>query len=143
MEKKPQKPNIIQRGIKTGNIYLVLMLLSFVFIIIKRSNSSKNEDNTETISEAQKTEAETDIKAVVIVAAQMEVEENLKSPSTADFPWDIEPVKANDSTYTIVSYVDSQNGFGAMIRANFMVEVTIDRQTKNTKAKLIMLEERQ
>ncbi|MFA9195665.1 hypothetical protein AAGV33_14730 [Flavobacterium sp. FBOR7N2.3] len=137
------KSNIIQRGIKTGNIYLVLMLLSFVFIIIKGCNSSKNEDNTEAISEAEKTEIEADIKADVIVAVQIEVEENLKSPSTADFPWVIEPIKVNDSTYTVASYVDSQNGFGAMIRANFVVEVIIDRQTKNTKAKLIMFEERQ
>lgn len=141
MRGKTTKPNIIQRGIKTGNIYLLLMALTFIIPMF----FSKSEDSTANSTEVnQKRGAieETEIKAYVVVAAQTKVEDYLKSPSTADFPWSIEPLKINDSTYTVVSYVDAQNGFGAMIRANFMVEVTIDRQTKYTKAKLILFEER-
>ena len=51
----------------------------------------------------------------------------LKSPSTADFGlWDEKAIKWNDGTYygyTIKGYVDSQNGFGAMLRTHYTVNV--------------------
>jgi len=51
----------------------------------------------------------------------------LKSPSTADFGlWDEKATKWNDGEYygyTIKGYVDSQNGFGAIIRSNYTVNV--------------------
>ena len=54
------------------------------------------------------------------------VKRSLKSPSTADFPYSIfyeDYVSRIDQVYTIRSYVDSQNGFGATIRSNFMVKI--------------------
>lgn len=121
-------------------VFGVILSLLALFLIIKCS-CSDHIDNQEPEMTAEEKEA--DIKAEVIVAAQMEVEDNLKSPSTAEFPWGIEPRKINDSTYAVVSYVDSQNGFGAMVRSNFMVEVIINRQTKNTKSKLLMFNQRE
>ncbi len=60
-----------------------------------------------------------------IVWARKFVKQRLLSPSTADFPW--LPVKIystkNKLTYFIYSYVDSQNGFGAMIRTNYSCQV--------------------
>lgn len=52
------------------------------------------------------------------------VKERLKSPSTADFPSlflkDIEDfVKKDGTIYTVESYVDAQNSYGATIRSNF------------------------
>jgi hypothetical protein len=45
------------------------------------------------------------------------VNERLKAPHTADFPFlDRESINMGDNTYVIRSYVDSQNSFGAMIR---------------------------
>ena len=52
------------------------------------------------------------------------VMERLRAPATADFPfaeytsWDM----GND-TWVVKSYVDSQNGFGAMIRSNWHCKV--------------------
>jgi hypothetical protein len=59
-------------------------------------------------------------------AAQLEVERNLKSPSSAKFPWvKSEDVvnKINDDTFKVKSYVDSENSFGAMVRTNFSCTV--------------------
>lgn len=53
------------------------------------------------------------------------VKRSLKSPSTADFPSSIfytDYVSRNGQVYTIRSYVDSQNSFGATIRSTFMVK---------------------
>lgn len=51
------------------------------------------------------------------------VKKQLKSPSTAKFPGTFEKnehiTELGASRYKIVSWVDSQNGFGAMIRTNF------------------------
>lgn len=52
------------------------------------------------------------------------VKDNLKSPSTADFPSLVGLVKQVDTkTYEVNSYVDSQNSFGAMLRTNFYCKV--------------------
>ena len=58
-------------------------------------------------------------------AAQIEVERNLKSPSTAKYPWDAKEyvTKINDNDFKVRSYVDSENSFGATIRTNFSCTV--------------------
>lgn len=53
------------------------------------------------------------------------VQEHLKSPSTAEFPW-ADKVKVKRLTgcrYLVQGYVDAQNGFGAMVRTQYSVEV--------------------
>lgn len=59
---------------------------------------------------------------------QKAVQNQLKSPSTADFQGIFEGrydnvVRANQR-YFFTSYVDAQNGFGAVIRTNFECSVT-------------------
>ncbi len=53
----------------------------------------------------------------------------LKSPSTAKFPdYSSSFVKpSGQCSYYINSYVDSQNGFGAMLRKSFSIEVKFDK----------------
>lgn len=62
-----------------------------------------------------------------LVAGQEFVKRNLQCPSTAKFPWDAysKVVTYDKATgiYTISSYVDAQNAFGATIRANYVVTV--------------------
>lgn len=58
--------------------------------------------------------------------SQVFVENNLKSPSTAQFPY-YDPdhggpptiVKIDDYAYEVYCYVDSENSFGAMIRTQY------------------------
>ncbi len=55
----------------------------------------------------------------------------LRSPSTADFPVlgakgvSVRPeiLSNGDCAFTIMTYVDGQNGFGATVRQNFLVTV--------------------
>lgn len=65
---------------------------------------------------------------------------NLKSPSSAVFPqitddhvfvYQENPVLgANECTFTVVGFVDSQNGFGAMLRSNFRMEALYEHSSK-------------
>lgn len=74
-------------------------------------------------SESSTKEGHSDVEAWI--AAQLEVEANLKSPSTAKFPLGTEEhvTKINDNTFKVNAYVDSENSFGAMIRTNFSCTV--------------------
>lgn len=54
------------------------------------------------------------------------VKQRLKSPSTADFCYlhESNVQKLNDSTFRVVSCVDSQNGFGAIVRSVYSCKLT-------------------
>ncbi len=52
------------------------------------------------------------------------VEPRLKSPKSADFPVTDYTASKQGSTFTISSYVDAQNGFGANIRSRFICKIT-------------------
>lgn len=66
--------------------------------------------------------------------SQAFIEQRLKSPSTAKFASRDESKVLNmgENLYVIVSYVDSQNGFGAMIRTkyNIALKYTEDKKWK-------------
>lgn len=50
----------------------------------------------------------------------------LKSPASAQFPMETITVTGNDlEGYKVNGYVDSQNGYGAMIRNDFHAEVKV------------------
>lgn len=55
--------------------------------------------------------------------AQQMVKQQLKSPSTADFPSTANIDSIGDSTYIIKSYVDSENSFGAKLRSYWVAKV--------------------
>jgi hypothetical protein len=67
----------------------------------------------------------TDYKTMANIQCQLNVENRLKSPSSADFPsslsTDIRDVGNN--VFEIRSYVDSQNSFGAMIRTDYFCKI--------------------
>ena len=57
-----------------------------------------------------------------ITVAKKVIENQLKSPSTAEFCKSADfTVKCSGSTWTVSGYVDAQNGFGATIRSSFTV----------------------
>ena len=58
----------------------------------------------------------------VYYMAQVFVERNLKSPTSAKFPpTSTASVMERDGMWFVASYVDSQNSFGAMIRTQWAV----------------------
>lgn len=55
------------------------------------------------------------------------VKDNLKAPATAKFPmWTQENCTATHTgnNWTVTSFVDAQNGFGALIRSDYTVRMT-------------------
>lgn len=65
--------------------------------------------------------------------SQKLVRQNLKAPSTAEFPmWTEENCKVthNGASWTVTSFVDSQNGFGAMIRSDYVAKMTYNPSTE-------------
>ena len=68
----------------------------------------------------------TPIHIDIITYAQMLVEKQLKAPSTAKHPWgssNYQIAELGDDRYSISSYVDAQNSFGAMIRTEYTVVI--------------------
>ncbi len=77
-------------------------------------------------------------KSDSIFYAEEAVKKRLRSPSTAKFPWqapDIAPIDGQKCSWRVTGYVDSQNGFGAMVRSHYSVDVKIiDAQSATTTA---------
>lgn len=65
--------------------------------------------------------------AHVKIACRDWVTASLKSPSSADFSG--ESVTYVGSTYVVLGSVDSENGFGAMIRNTYRCEATYDGES--------------
>jgi hypothetical protein len=64
-------------------------------------------------------------RTTLILLCQNAVMKTLKAPSTADFPWPGEETIVDHGAwrYTVQSYVDAQNSFGAKIRTPFRCEI--------------------
>jgi hypothetical protein len=62
---------------------------------------------------------------------QIFVEKRLKAPASAKFHIeDFSFLKYEDNSYTIKSYVDSQNSYGAMIRSDFICRVSFNENNE-------------
>ena len=66
-----------------------------------------------------------------IMAKQL-IEKQLKAPATADFASfrNSRVTSQPGDEWTVESYVDSQNGFGALIRTRFTIKMMVNRDTK-------------
>jgi len=65
-------------------------------------------------------------KLEAFTRAQSCVEENLKSPGSADFglvDYEKAVTQVNDSTFAVIGFVDAQNSFGALLRAYYSCKV--------------------
>lgn len=61
---------------------------------------------------------------------QSQIEEYLKSPGSAEFDSSTDGViQVNDTTFTVKSYVDSQNGFGALLRTHYSCKIIFHPKT--------------
>ncbi len=102
---------------KNTRIVSSIIIIIGVIILFKLCTGGNSSD-----SQIPWDKADNSVKAWVFT--QMYVEQNLKSPGSAKFPLDYrEYVQKNGTTYTVNSYVDSQNSFGAMIRTHFSATV--------------------
>lgn len=101
---------------------IAIFLLCLVFITVLVAGCGESEPTID------------DKKSFAWSAAENEVEQQLKSPSTAKFQWyDSDNVKQTEEedVFLVKAYVDSENGFGAMIRTNYIakIKVNYERET--------------
>lgn len=78
-----------------------------------------------------------DVQNVVMMGTRTFIQKHLKSPYTARFGH-VKPVQVSKCVFRTQSYVDSQNGFGAMVRLGF--DVTFEIDPENDSVNLINLE---
>jgi hypothetical protein len=76
---------------------------------------------------------------LAFVMSQDFIKRQLKSPSTAKFPYTTDRdvsvtqyVHEGKCAFTVRTYVDAQNSFGAIVRQNFRVDVSPDDATGNS-----------
>lgn len=101
------------------HFFSILSIATFLFIAF-----GSDDDNGSNSSSSN-----TD-KFLAYSYAEEFVKKRLKSPSTAEFPRTFEKDKhiteLSNQTYQINSWVDSQNGFGAMIRSKFSCKIIFE-----------------
>lgn len=108
-----------------NGVLVVLIFLSLFYLSApKRDHQTSVVDNQ--ISAADDLIETRKVDASVLCRNRME--SRLKAPSTAQFPWTADHTGylefGDDNVMiTVHSYVDAQNGFGAMIRTNYICNV--------------------
>ncbi len=106
---------------KTDNSIFKWFLLVIVMTGLSIVFASNEDPKIYTKSESK----EKHTQGEALVSSRHFVKEKLKSPSTAEFGESTEYVfQSNDSQFVVKSYVDSQNGFGAMLRTNYSCVMT-------------------
>jgi hypothetical protein len=118
----------IKKNESNVKIVFFIILIVGIFVLFKVCTGGNNRTGDSVVNTPWD---EKDNTVGAWVYTKMYVEQNLKSPRTAKFPWDFtKHVQRDGTTYMISSYVDSQNAFGAMIRTHFnatVKEVSEDR----------------
>ncbi len=66
-----------------------------------------------------------DPKPSLIAACHREVEARLKSPGSAKYSAEI-PEQKTENVWTVLGTVDSENGFGALLRTSFLCDAIHD-----------------
>lgn len=96
------------------HISSILAIFAFIFIAF-----GSDDDNSSSSADTN--------KMLAYNYAEDFVKQRLKSPSTAEFPGLFEKAdhitELGNEEYRINSWVDSQNGFGAIIRSKFSCKI--------------------
>ena len=103
----------LKRGIGCSVFLGMILFLLIAFAgCVSLSSSTSTSDSTSISS---------DNAGMSYVQAKNYVKTVLKSPSSAKFPYLGEGTKVGTGTYQVDSYVDSQNGFGAIMRSTYSI----------------------
>ena len=113
-------------------LFLSIVAAVVVLVLIGLSFGSKDNATPSPVVEEKKREY-SDIEAYA--NAQVILEKFLKSPSTAEYPVASEASikRYDDNSFQVSAYVDSQNGFGAMIRSDWTVFLKFDGESVKTR----------
>ena len=103
--------------------YLILLCIPFILVILLFKSCSSDTYS----SNSSSSYSSNDREGEAWVCAMKVVEDNLKSPSSADFckMYEATITDLGDDEYMITGYVDAENSFGATIRNDFIVTLTL------------------
>lgn len=140
-KQEPEKLSITSTitGLIVGLIAIAIIISTGIslFSEIKTSPASSRNQVNEI-----KVEDYSNLDSAAYIVSQRYIESILKSPSTADFPFmDFTATHLGDGRYRVTSYVDSENGFGAMIRSDWTVLMTYKKDGSRTAPSSWELEE--
>lgn len=117
--KKTQRPPTKKEGCFAQLI--IAALIALAILGIRSCFFGETEKEKEEIFKPTKMDA--------YVHSQLCVERFLKNPGSAEYLYDESDVnQVNDSTFYIVSHVDSQNSFGALGRIYYQCTVIFDKE---------------
>jgi hypothetical protein len=111
IKRRKEKLAVLKLNSPKANIYIAAAAIIIGLVWMCASNTSTTKSGN--------------YSSLAFIQCQAFVLDRLKSPSTADFPFaDYTSWKSPADKYIIKSYVDSQNGFGAMTRSHWHCETT-------------------
>jgi hypothetical protein len=98
----------------------------FIFVPIACNALFSQDPNDPEVIARKQQEADEESAISAFSAAQGAIEEQLKAPSTASFASfrDSTVVKTSPGVYSIISYVDAENSFGAKLRSKWVATAT-------------------
>ena len=101
----------------TSGFILIIVFLLVTSLIAASCFNSSNKTTKEETKKPTKQDA--------LIQSHLFIEQHLKSPGSADFPYQPDETidQLNDSTFIVLSYVDSQNSFGALLRTHYKCKI--------------------
>jgi hypothetical protein len=111
-----KKAELSQQEIVKGASFLIVAALMIFFFVIPSCSDEPEK------SEEKKLHT----KVEACLQSRSFVEKMLKSPGSAEFGYcaDDHVTQIDDTTFTVINYVDSQNSFGALIRNYYKCKIT-------------------
>ncbi|HTV69657.1 MAG TPA: hypothetical protein VMF90_14070 [Rhizobiaceae bacterium] len=110
-------------------------------IVEQRKASAEAAKQAKEDAKAARLDACSRAEIQAFAVSQDAVRARLKAPSTASFPWT--PIRAEHTgncKFHVLAYVDAQNGFGAMVRSNYVATLNYEPETKGWRVTSVVLE---
>jgi hypothetical protein len=106
-----------------GCLYAIGIIFAIWIIVSISTSTDQSNNTTDTTVNSSENEVQ-DHTIEAFVYAQEQIEKQIKSPSSAEWPTASESLlHQKGNIYTFKSYFDSQNSYGAMIRTNYICVV--------------------
>lgn len=130
MAQKPKQDS--KQAAKGCIIMIVIVVVGFFVIKSCFFNNGKIQEDSPKFT-----------KQDAVVQSHLCVEKLLKSPGSAEFPYQSDETidQINDSTFVVLSYVDSQNDLGALKRTYYKCNIVVNKQGE-AKCEDVKLEEK-
>ncbi len=130
--KKEKKCPSCGYSIKNFQRFIILWgavcIIAYV-IIWDSSTKSPDISSKHSVEKVGKSWQDQNNSSMAFIKMKGFVKSRLKSPGSSKFPWSAHTKYIGNQRYRVISYVDSQNSFGAFVRTNFVGE--IEQTSKN------------